>query len=74
MGAKRIYTVKAKWARIVARLADMLGMKDLGTNLFMSITATRTIDTSRLAGVVPDWQPTDTLGFLVNHTYSAVDP
>ena len=74
MGAKRIYTVKAKWARIVARLADMLGMKDLGTNLFMSITATRTIDTSRLAGVVPDWQPTDTLDFLVNHTYSAVDP
>ncbi|MDE5934814.1 MAG: hypothetical protein K2G95_03490, partial [Muribaculaceae bacterium] len=52
MGAKRIYTVKAKWARIAARFADIFGIKDLGTASLQSVTATRTLSTTRLTNIL----------------------
>ena len=52
MGAKRIYTVKAKWARLTARLANIFGIKDLGTAALQSATATRTLSTTRLTATL----------------------
>lgn len=74
LGAKRIYTVNAKWARITARFADMLGLKDLGTSYLRSVTATRTISTARLSAIIPSWCPTDATSFLQSHSYSPLDP
>lgn len=74
MGAKRIYTVKAKWARIAARFADIFGIKDLGSAYLKSVTATRTLSTARLTTTIPSWCPTDATRFLQSHTYSPLDP
>lgn len=73
MGAKRIYTVKAKWARIAARFADLFGLKDLGSTHLRSVSATRTVDITRLKSKCPDWSPTETVDFLLNHNYSSID-
>lgn len=57
MGAKRIYTVNAKWARLAARLADIFGIKDLGTASLQSVTATRTLSTRRLDNIICKVEP-----------------
>lgn len=74
MGAKRIYTVKAKWAHIAARFADIFGIKDLGSAYLKSVTATRTISPARLTANCPTYSPTNTTTFLRSHTYSPLDP
>lgn len=74
MGAKRIYTVKAKWAQLAARFADIFGIKDLGSAYLKSVTATRTISPARLTANCPTYSPTNTTTFLRSHTYSPLDP
>ena len=69
MGDKRIYTISAKRAKLLARIGDFLGEKSpLNTKKLEHLTQTLTFNGDAITSVI-DWTPNSVTEYLRTHNY-----
>lgn len=68
MNGKRVYTLRAKRARILARMCDFIPFAGYGTAALAERYRTLTFDDLRLRNAV-DWHPSPVVEYLKTHDY-----
>lgn len=68
MGNKRIYTLRAKRARIFARICDFIPLFGYGRKTLAGRYRTLTFDDTRLRRAI-DWTPSPVVDYLKTHDY-----